>query len=136
MIVTSNKPFSAWGAIFCDEVVAAALMDRLVDHSEIVSLQGDSYRLKDKTSAAPRRPTPPEPRGPGRAAPLRPTASAPQPAASSPGRSTFRPNKRVRLRADLDCRGAKAAARSPSMRPSPLARRLPLLPAFSAGVAP
>jgi hypothetical protein len=65
MIVTSNKPFSAWGAIFCDEVVAAALMDRLVDHSEIVSLQGDSYRLKDKTSAAPRRPTPPEPRAPG-----------------------------------------------------------------------
>jgi DNA replication protein DnaC len=48
MIVTSNKPFSAWGEILGDEVVAAAMIDRLVHHSEIVSLKGDSYRLKDK----------------------------------------------------------------------------------------
>ena len=48
LIVTSNKPFSAWGEIFGDEVVAAAMIDRLVHHAEIVSLRGDSYRLKDK----------------------------------------------------------------------------------------
>jgi DNA replication protein DnaC len=48
MIVTSNKPFSAWGEIFGDEVVAAAMIDRLVHHAEIVSLKGDSYRLKDR----------------------------------------------------------------------------------------
>ena len=48
MIVTSNKPFSRWGEIFGDEIVAAAMIDRLVHHAEIVSLRGDSYRLKDK----------------------------------------------------------------------------------------
>jgi DNA replication protein DnaC len=48
LIVTSNKPFSGWGEIFGDEVVAAAMIDRLVHHAEILSLKGDSYRLKDK----------------------------------------------------------------------------------------
>ena len=48
LIVTSNKPFSAWGEIFGDEVVAAAMIDRLVHHAEILSLKGDSYRLKDR----------------------------------------------------------------------------------------
>lgn len=48
MIVTSNKPFSSWGEIFGDEVVAAAMIDRLVHHAEILSLKGDSYRLRDK----------------------------------------------------------------------------------------
>src|SRR5207245_10751030 len=48
MIVTSNKPFSAWGEIFGDEVVAAAMIDRLVHHAEILSLKGDSYRLRDR----------------------------------------------------------------------------------------
>src|SRR6266540_3922433 len=48
LIVTSNKPFSAWGEIFGDEVVAAAMIDRLVHHAEILSLKGDSYRLRDR----------------------------------------------------------------------------------------
>jgi DNA replication protein DnaC len=48
MIVTSNKPFSSWGEIFGDEVVAAAMVDRLVHHAEVVSLKGESYRLKDR----------------------------------------------------------------------------------------
>ena len=48
MIVTSNKPFSAWGEIFGDQVVAAAMIDRLVHHAEILALAGDSYRLRDK----------------------------------------------------------------------------------------
>ena len=48
LIVTSNKPFSAWGEIFGDEVVAAAMIDRLVHHAEVVALKGDSYRLKDR----------------------------------------------------------------------------------------
>ena len=48
LIVTSNKPFSAWGEIFGDEVVAAAMIDRLVHHAEILALKGDSYRLRDK----------------------------------------------------------------------------------------
>jgi DNA replication protein DnaC len=48
MIVTSNKPFSAWGEIFGDDVVAAAMIDRLVHHADILSLKGDSYRLRGK----------------------------------------------------------------------------------------
>ena len=48
LIVTSNKPFSAWGEIFGDEVTATAMIDRLVHHAEILSLKGDSYRLKDR----------------------------------------------------------------------------------------
>jgi hypothetical protein len=53
MIVTSNKPFSRWGEIFGDDVVAAAMIDRLVHHAEILSLKGDSYRLKDKDLGPP-----------------------------------------------------------------------------------
>ena len=56
LIVSSNKPFSAWGEIFGDEVVAAAMIDRLVHHAEIIALKGDSYRLRDKDVA--RRPRP------------------------------------------------------------------------------
>jgi DNA replication protein DnaC len=48
LIVTSNKPFSAWGEIFGDDAVAVAMVDRLVHHAEILSLKGDSYRLKDR----------------------------------------------------------------------------------------
>src|SRR5437588_4757435 len=58
LIVTSNKPFGAWGEIFGDEITAAAMVDRLVHHAEIISLKGDSYRLKDKDLAA--RPAPVE----------------------------------------------------------------------------
>ena len=53
LIVTSNKPFSSWGEIFGDEVVAAAMIDRLVHHAEILSLKGDSYRLRDKDLVEP-----------------------------------------------------------------------------------
>jgi hypothetical protein len=48
VIVTSNKPFSAWGEIFGEETAAAAMIDRLVHHAEIVAMSGESYRLKDK----------------------------------------------------------------------------------------
>jgi DNA replication protein DnaC len=48
VIVTSNKPFTAWGEIFGDPVVAAAMIDRLAHHAEVLSLKGDSYRLSDK----------------------------------------------------------------------------------------
>jgi len=56
LIVTSNRPFSAWGEIFGDEVTATAMIDRLVHHAEILSLKGDSYRLKDRDLAPPRPP--------------------------------------------------------------------------------
>ena len=48
LIVTSNKPFGRWGEVFGDEVVAAAMIDRLVHHADVIALKGDSYRLKDR----------------------------------------------------------------------------------------
>ncbi len=48
VVVTSNKPFGRWGEVFGDPVVAAAMIDRLVHHAEVVNLKGDSYRLKDR----------------------------------------------------------------------------------------
>ena len=48
LILTSNKPFSAWGEIFGDDAAAVAMVDRLIHHAEILSLKGDSYRLKDR----------------------------------------------------------------------------------------
>src|SRR3954466_6376550 len=53
LVVTSNKPFSSWGEIFGDDIVAAAMIDRLVHHAEILALKGDSYRLKDRDLARP-----------------------------------------------------------------------------------
>ncbi len=46
LIVTSNKVFGRWGEVFGDDVVAAAMIDRLVHHAEVIALKGDSYRLK------------------------------------------------------------------------------------------
>src|ERR1039458_9632623 len=48
LIVTSNKPFSAWGEIFGDDAVAIAMVDRLVPHADLLSLKADSCRLKDR----------------------------------------------------------------------------------------
>ncbi|HET6949085.1 MAG TPA: IS21-like element helper ATPase IstB [Acidimicrobiales bacterium] len=48
LIVTSNKPFGRWGEVFGDPVVAAAMIDRLVHHAEVISLKGDSYRLRNR----------------------------------------------------------------------------------------
>ena len=46
VIVTSNEPFERWGEVFGNATVAPAMVDRLVHHAEVVSLKGDSYRLK------------------------------------------------------------------------------------------
>lgn len=47
VIVTSNKSFSEWGQVFGDDVLAAAILDRLLHHCDVVSINGPSYRLKD-----------------------------------------------------------------------------------------
>ena len=48
VIVTSNKAFGRWGEVFGDDTVAAAMIDRLVHHADIVNIKGDSYRLKNR----------------------------------------------------------------------------------------
>ncbi len=56
LIPYGSNSFSAWGEIFGDDATAAAMIDRLVHHAEILSLKGDSYRLKDHDLGV--RPTP------------------------------------------------------------------------------
>jgi len=46
VMVTSNLPFGRWGEVFGDEVVAAAMIDRLVHHAEVLTLTGESYRTR------------------------------------------------------------------------------------------
>jgi len=52
MILTSNLPFTQWASAFADDqVLVAAMLDRLLHHAHIVQISGDSYRLKDKRKA-------------------------------------------------------------------------------------
>lgn len=46
-IITSNKPFEEWGDVFNDDVVAAAVLDRLLHHCHPFLINGRSFRLKD-----------------------------------------------------------------------------------------
>ncbi|OBJ59752.1 AAA family ATPase [Mycobacterium sp. 1423905.2] len=48
IMVTSNLPFGRWGETFSDDVVAAAMIDRLVHHAEVLTLTGDSYRTRTR----------------------------------------------------------------------------------------
>jgi DNA replication protein DnaC len=47
LILTSNLPFTRWGDVFGDHVVAAAMIDRIVHHADVITLKGASYRLKN-----------------------------------------------------------------------------------------
>ncbi len=55
-ILTSNKGFEEWGAVLGDEVMAAALIDRLLHHCHIVNIRGNSYRLREHQQLLRRRP--------------------------------------------------------------------------------
>ena len=48
IILTTNKPFDRWGEMFGDDVIASAILDRLLHHSHIIAINGPSYRIKDK----------------------------------------------------------------------------------------
>jgi DNA replication protein DnaC len=52
-VLTSNKGFEDWGEIFGDDVMAAALIDRLLHHCHIVSIRGNSYRIRHHTDLFP-----------------------------------------------------------------------------------
>lgn len=47
-IITTNKPFAEWGELFGDPMIANAILDRLLHHSHVININGNSYRLKDK----------------------------------------------------------------------------------------
>lgn len=48
MIITSNKTFAEWGTVLGDDVLATAILDRLLHHCDVISINGPSYRLKDR----------------------------------------------------------------------------------------
>lgn len=51
-IVTTNKPFAEWNDIFPNAACVVSLIDRLVHHSEIIDIEGESYRLKEAMEAS------------------------------------------------------------------------------------
>jgi DNA replication protein DnaC len=51
-IVTTNRPFAEWGEVFPNAACVVSLIDRLVHHSEILSIDGDSYRIKEAKERA------------------------------------------------------------------------------------
>jgi DNA replication protein DnaC len=48
MLITSNRSVGEWGTVFGDAVVATAILDRLLHHSHVITIRGDSYRLREK----------------------------------------------------------------------------------------
>ena len=56
LILTSNQPVGNWGEVFGDAVLATAILDRLLHHSHVITIKGDSYRLREKRKAGLLRP--------------------------------------------------------------------------------
>ena len=54
-IVTTNRPFSEWNEVFPNAACVASLIDRLVHHSEVLAIDGDSYRMKEAQEQANKR---------------------------------------------------------------------------------
>jgi DNA replication protein DnaC len=50
IILTSNTSFSEWGSLLNDEVLASALLDRLLHHVEVITISGKSFRMKDRVA--------------------------------------------------------------------------------------
>jgi DNA replication protein DnaC len=46
MLITSNRSTGEWGTVFGDAIVATAILDRLLHHSHVITIRGDSYRLR------------------------------------------------------------------------------------------
>jgi DNA replication protein DnaC len=57
LVLTTNKPFGEWNQVFPNATCVVALVDRLVHRSEILSIDGESYRLKEARERAARRAT-------------------------------------------------------------------------------
>ena len=51
MLITTNQAVAQWGTVFGDDVLASAILDRLLHHSHTLVIQGESYRLKQKRKA-------------------------------------------------------------------------------------
>lgn len=78
IVLTSNKSYTDWGAVFGDPIIATAILDRLLHHSVTINIRGESYRLKERRKAG---------LLPGNGAPVLPTAGLSGAAASAPPRT-------------------------------------------------
>jgi len=58
IVLTTNLTFGEWPTIFPNAACTTALIDRLVHHSEIISIEGKSYRAREAEGARPSRRTP------------------------------------------------------------------------------
>lgn len=54
-IVTTNRPFSEWNEVFPNAACVVSLIDRLVHHSEVIAIEGESYRMKEAQEQANKR---------------------------------------------------------------------------------
>jgi DNA replication protein DnaC len=48
ILITANRAVGDWDTVLCDQVVATAILDRLLHHSHVLTIRGDSYRLREK----------------------------------------------------------------------------------------
>src|ERR1700737_605773 len=53
IVLTSNRGFSDWGQVFADQVVASAIVDRLIHNAVVVNIRGRSYRMRAHQDAPP-----------------------------------------------------------------------------------
>jgi DNA replication protein DnaC len=51
ILLTSNKGFGEWGEVPGDPIIATAILDRLLHHSHVLNIRGESYRLREKEQA-------------------------------------------------------------------------------------
>jgi len=71
-ILTSNKGFADWGEVFGEQVIATAILDRLLHHATTINIKGESYRLKEKRRAGMLKNNPTEPTEKRSRRPLKP----------------------------------------------------------------
>jgi DNA replication protein DnaC len=51
-LITTNRPFSEWNEVFPNAACVVSLIDRLVHHSEVIAIEGESYRMKEAQEQA------------------------------------------------------------------------------------
>ena len=62
-VITTNRPFGEWGEVFPNSACVVSLVDRLVHHSEILAIEGESYRMKEAKERASKQKCKPGKRG-------------------------------------------------------------------------
>jgi len=58
LLMTSNRSVGEWDQVFGDPVVATAILDRLLHHSQVLTIRGESYRLREKPRSGLIKPAP------------------------------------------------------------------------------